>query len=500
MSALLLLATLPVRALWRRRPAAVGGRAPARAVAPGLRDSLRLVLGLAAPAGDRRDRGALLVRDRGRGLAVQGHGPAGARHARTPSPPSSAPSTRGSGVALRGDAGPPHRRHPAAASGSGPVLFLLPAGLLLGSAGLLVSGTLAAAVLLRAWTRCCATRSTGPAVELLYLPVPSELKLPAKSFIDTVAWRAGDGLAGLAVIAFATLGGLGPVRLALVTLPFIGLWLLLASRAHRRYVATLGEGLRQHRLDAERATTAVLDRETTELLAARLEAVDPREILYALDLMAVGRQAAATHPAVRGLLEPRGPRGAPPRARDPERGGRPVGRAAGGGAAARPPPRGAGRRRSSTSPATPTWTRSPGCGTSATTPTSRSARRWWRCSPASARTASRRRSRSSSRWWRRRARPGGGPASRRPGSRSGSPCPSRTRSAGSSRTRTRRWRGPRSGPPRGTGRGRSRPRSSRGSASRRSPSEAADALVAAGERGPRARLAGPRRPAARPPR
>ena len=49
---------------------------------------------LRPPAGDRRDRGALLVRDRGRGLAVQGHGAAGARHARTPSPPSSARSTR----------------------------------------------------------------------------------------------------------------------------------------------------------------------------------------------------------------------------------------------------------------------------------------------------------------------------------------------------------------------------------------------------------------------
>jgi len=38
------------------------------------------------------------------------------------------------------------------------------------------------------------------------------------------------------------------------------------------------------------------------VIAARLGAVDPGEILYALDLLAVGREAAATHPAVRGLL------------------------------------------------------------------------------------------------------------------------------------------------------------------------------------------------------
>ena len=106
-------------------------------------------------------------------------------------------------------------------------------------------------------------------MELLYLPVPPEVKLPAKSFIDTVAWRAGDGLAGLAVIAFATLGGLGPVQPQPASpCRSIGLWLLLASRVHRRYVATLEESLQQHRLDAERASTPVLDRETTEVLAA----------------------------------------------------------------------------------------------------------------------------------------------------------------------------------------------------------------------------------------
>ncbi len=186
--------------------------------------------------------------------------------------------------------------------GLGPVLFLLPAGLLLGSAGLLMAGTLAAAVLLKTLDKTLRYSIDRPAVELLYLPVPPLLKLPAKSFIDTVAWRAGDGLAGLAVMAFATVGGLGPVPLTLVNLPLIGVWLVLAARVHRRYVTTLGEGLRQHRLDAERASASVLDRETTEMLASRLEAADPAEILYALDLMAVGRHPAAAHPSVRGLL------------------------------------------------------------------------------------------------------------------------------------------------------------------------------------------------------
>ncbi len=187
--------------------------------------------------------------------------------------------------------------------GLGPVLFLLPIGLLAGSAGLLAFASLAAAVALKGVDKVLRYSIDRPAMELLYLPVPTAVKLPAKSFIDTVAWRAGDGLAGLGVLALATAGGLAPKYLSLVTLPAAGVWLLLASRVHHRYVATLEESLQQHKLDAERAQAPLLDRETAEALASRLSAVDPKEILYALELIGSGRQAPAAHPALRGLLE-----------------------------------------------------------------------------------------------------------------------------------------------------------------------------------------------------
>ena len=187
--------------------------------------------------------------------------------------------------------------------GLGPVLFLLPLGLLSGSAGLLGFATLGTAVLLKGVDKVLRYSIDRPAMELLYLPVPTAIKLPAKSFIDTVAWRAGDGLAGVVVLLLATIGGLGPKYLSLVTLPAIGLWLLLASRVHHRYVATLEESLQQHKLETERASSQLLDRETTEVLASRLGAVDPKEILYALELLGGGQQQGAAHPAVRGLLD-----------------------------------------------------------------------------------------------------------------------------------------------------------------------------------------------------
>ncbi len=299
-SVLLLLATVPVQALWRLRPGLAETAAATPEGRPGLGASLRLVLDsphLRAIAGvvllssfvtsvtgwqfKAMAQAAFVTQD---SLAAY----FGAFNASVGALCVVTQFLLTAGVLRR--------------FGLGPVLFLLPGCLLLGSVGLLATGTLATAVLLRGADKVLRYSIDRPAVELLYLPVPPGLKLPAKSFIDTVAWRAGDGLAGLIVLVLVTAGGMGPVRLALVVVPFIGLWLVLASRVHARYVTTLGEGLRQHRLDAERAAPVTLDKDTTEVIAARLGAVEPGEILYALDLLGVGREGIATHPAVRGLL------------------------------------------------------------------------------------------------------------------------------------------------------------------------------------------------------
>ena len=88
--------------------------------------------------------------------------------------------------------------------GIGTALFVLPATVFLGSAGLLAFGTLAAVVRLKAAIRCCAIPWTSPPLELLYLPLAARVKIQVKWFIDTVVWRLGDGLSGLAVLIFAT--------------------------------------------------------------------------------------------------------------------------------------------------------------------------------------------------------------------------------------------------------------------------------------------------------
>jgi ATP:ADP antiporter, AAA family len=185
--------------------------------------------------------------------------------------------------------------------GIGTALFVLPTTVFLGSAGLLIFGTLGAAVVLKGCDQTLRYSLDKSTAELLYLPLPARIKLQVKWFIDTVIWRMGDGLSGLAVLIFATTLHLPARQISWIVLALGGCWLAAVSVARRQYVASLKESISQHRVDVEQASTAVLDRSTADLLASKLSASDPNDILYALSLFEVERQRAA-HPVVRSLL------------------------------------------------------------------------------------------------------------------------------------------------------------------------------------------------------
>jgi AAA family ATP:ADP antiporter len=190
--------------------------------------------------------------------------------------------------------------------GLGLALFIVPAALMLSSIGVLIFGTLAAAVALKGSDQVLRYSIDKTTVELLYLPVPSSHKVAVKSFIDTVIWRMGDGLSGIVILCGIYLLHLSASRMSGIVLLLLAGWMFGALLARRQYVTNLSEGIHRHRLDAERAAAPVLDKFTTDILASRLTASDPKEILYALSLFDMGHEQMV-HPAVRGLLKHESP-------------------------------------------------------------------------------------------------------------------------------------------------------------------------------------------------
>jgi AAA family ATP:ADP antiporter len=185
-------------------------------------------------------------------------------------------------------------------------LFIVPTMLGLTSVGLLITGGLLAVVLLKGSDQVLRYSIDKATVELLYLPVPAAQTFQAKSFIDTVVWRVGDGLAGAVVFACAGLIGMSAIAVGWVNLALIGVWLAAAFVARRQYVRNLTDEIRNYRLDTEKAANPVLDATSVEIVARQLSSDDTAEIMYALSVFEAEHGHVA-HPALRGLLTHKAP-------------------------------------------------------------------------------------------------------------------------------------------------------------------------------------------------
>lgn len=195
--------------------------------------------------------------------------------------------------------------------GLGFTILLLPLALGFGVTAILLTGALWAVVLTNAFDQGLRFSVDKATFELLYLPIPAQTRVHVKTTIDLVVNRFADAcggvVLGLMTSGFATAAivipgaGLSLRGIAVVTLACVLAWLAVAWSLRRGYVDAIRESIAEHRLTADSPSARILDRSATDLLAARLGAAEPAEIVYALDVFRLEHRGS-THPAVRGLL------------------------------------------------------------------------------------------------------------------------------------------------------------------------------------------------------
>jgi hypothetical protein len=117
-------------------------------------------------------------------------------------------------------------------------------------------------------TRCCAIPSTRRPSSCSTCPCRPRRPSSVKSFIDTVVYRMGDGLGGRAGAGIRHGARLEPRGPVVGVAGAAGGWMAAAAVARREYVENLQDSIHQHRLDAERGSTPVLERTATDILSA----------------------------------------------------------------------------------------------------------------------------------------------------------------------------------------------------------------------------------------
>lgn len=122
-------------------------------------------------------------------------------------------------------------------------------------------------------------------MELLYLPLPLELKNRTKAFVDIFADRMARALGGVSLVIFVSWLNVAPRLLSIFTIMLTAVWLFLTIRAKREYIATVQKRLEARRLDLDEARISVTDFETIALLEQTAQSELPRQASYALAML-----------------------------------------------------------------------------------------------------------------------------------------------------------------------------------------------------------------------
>jgi ATP/ADP translocase len=171
--------------------------------------------------------------------------------------------------------------------GVGGTLQIAPACVMLSSVATVAAPGLTSASAVRlteASTRYTLNR-TG--MELLYMPLPRELRNRIKAFIDICVDRLSRGLGG-AVLLLLTMRSLhlGVKGIAIVVMVLCVPWMYFCFLARREYMVSIRRRFEARQLDFEISRLSVQDSETRRYLEAAAASGNPRQAAYALSLLA----------------------------------------------------------------------------------------------------------------------------------------------------------------------------------------------------------------------
>ena len=122
--------------------------------------------------------------------------------------------------------------------GVGSSLFVLPAGIFVGSLLLLMAPVLWVGIFIKLWDVSLKQSIHKSAFELLALPIPSGIKSQTKSFIDVFVDLAATGIAGLLLIFLINGLNLSVRWVGLLTLIIVAVWVLVALRVRQSYITS----------------------------------------------------------------------------------------------------------------------------------------------------------------------------------------------------------------------------------------------------------------------
>jgi ATP:ADP antiporter, AAA family len=123
--------------------------------------------------------------------------------------------------------------------------------------------------------------------EVLYLPLPSEMKFTMKPFVDVTVERLARGMAAVLLLFLVQKWGLELTwqRLSFVSIMLTGVWIFIAISARREYKEAFRNSINTQQIKPAEITGEAADLSTIETLIQELASPDEHRVMYAIEFL-----------------------------------------------------------------------------------------------------------------------------------------------------------------------------------------------------------------------
>src|SRR4051812_18959003 len=171
--------------------------------------------------------------------------------------------------------------------GIGFALMILPVSLGTSGVIMLLNGALWAPGLARVLDQSLRYTVDKTTREILFLPLPADIKLKAKSFVDVTVDRGAKAAGALLLLVLVKPWGLNLnwQQLSYASLIVTALWVVMALYARRGYLTAFRQSIERRDLAPAELRLSGGDLSTVETLVQELAHPDPARVVYAIDVL-----------------------------------------------------------------------------------------------------------------------------------------------------------------------------------------------------------------------
>jgi ATP:ADP antiporter, AAA family len=171
--------------------------------------------------------------------------------------------------------------------GIGFALLILPTSLSITALLIIVNKVLWAPAMASIVDRSCRYSVDKTTREVLFLPLPSELRQEVKPFVDVTVDRLSRGIGALSMLVLIQPWGLAFAwyQLSYVSLALAVAWYYMAFRAKREYLASFRRSIETGAVKADELRLSGSELATVETLVQELAHPDPKRVVYAIDVL-----------------------------------------------------------------------------------------------------------------------------------------------------------------------------------------------------------------------